>query len=305
MGKAAPGSELSGGYRPAVPSSGGFGSGDSLPALGPEGRLWYNSLTFGGIGGVRMSDNVWVMKGMDREDPDRIRSWQELVQWVNEVGFLPLFANGIPGFSAEEHVSRDAWWSGDAEQDPWEWREIIARSRQAAYGKFFDQKAGFLSLEWLSVFANLRRDGYDFDARWEDGKASRREHAIMELLTGRDADGEMTFPETHILSTELKQRAGFGKGGEKNFPGVVTGLQMQTYLVITDFCRRRSRQGREYGMSVSVLQPPEAVWGYEQVTAAYRESPAQSWERIVARLRERFPHAEEREIVRLIGRRPG
>jgi hypothetical protein len=107
-----------------------------------------------------------------------------------------------------------------------------------------------------------------------------------------------------ILSTELKKQAGFGKGGEKNFPGIITGLQMKTYLVITDFRRRKSHQGREYGMAVSVLQPPEAVWGYEAVTRCYNESPAVSWERIVRRIQERFPGAEEHEIVKLIGRKP-
>jgi hypothetical protein len=105
------------------------------------------------------------MKGLEWDDPFRIRSWQELVNWVNEVGFLPLFANTVPGFSAEEHVHRWSWWTGDREQDPWEWRELIAHSRQVAYGKFFNQKAGFISQEWLPVFANYRQDGYDFDAR--------------------------------------------------------------------------------------------------------------------------------------------
>ena len=38
------------------------------------------------------------------------------------------------GFSAEEHVSPDFWWTGDREQDPWEWREIIAASHEVAYG---------------------------------------------------------------------------------------------------------------------------------------------------------------------------
>jgi hypothetical protein len=57
-------------------------------------------------------------------------------------------------------------------------------------------------------------------------------------------------------------------------------------------------------MAVSVLQPPEAVCGYEAVTRCYNESPAVSWERIVRRIQERFPGAEEHEIVKLIGRKP-
>ena len=179
------------------------------------------------------------MRGLDWDNPYRIRTWQELINWVNEVGFLPLFANSVSGFSAEEHVSPLFWWTGDPEQDPWEWREIIAKSHQVAYGKFFGNKAGFISVDWLPYFANYRRDGYDFDARWEDGLVGRREKSIMDLLTGRDDDGDMTFPDTWLLSTELKKKAGFGKEGSKNFPGIITSLQMQTYLVIADFHRRQ------------------------------------------------------------------
>jgi hypothetical protein len=227
-----------------------------------------------------------------------------LVNWIDEVGFLPLFSNGVEGFSAEEHVSPDYWWTGIREEDPWEWREIIAASHQVAYGKFFDQKAGFISLKWLPFFANYRRNGYDFDSRYEDGLASRREKKIMDMLTGRDEDGDVTFPDDQILSTELKKKAGFGKGGEKNYPGIITGLQMQTYLVITDFHRRTNKRGDEYGMPVSVLLPPEAVWGYEAVTEAYSESPGESYDRIVSRIRDRFPGAKDADITKLIGRRP-
>ncbi len=251
-----------------------------------------------------VENGVWIMRGLDRDDPYRIRTWQELVNWINEVGFLPLFGNSVKGFSAEEHVSSDYWWTGIADEDPWEWREIIASSHQVAYGKFFDQKAGFISPEWLPYFVYFRRNGYDFDSRWEDGLANIREKKIMDILTGRDDDGDMTFPADQILSTELKKKAGFGKGGEKNYPGIITGLQMQTYLVITDFHRRINKRGEEYGMPVSVMLPPEAVWGYERVTSAYNESPEQSYDRITARIRKLFFKAQESEIISVIGKRP-
>ena len=251
---------------------------------------------------MAVEDGQWIMRGLGWDDPYRIRSWQELVNWINEVGFLPLFANEIEGFSAEEHVSPDYWWTGITEEDPWEWREIIAASHQVAYGKFFDQKAGFISLKWLPVFANYRRGGYDFDSRWEDGLAGRREKLIMDMLTGTDDDGDMTFPDVQILSTELKKKAGFGKGGQKNFPGIVTSLQMQTYLVITDFHRRVNKRGGEYGMPVSVLLPPEAIWGYEAVTSAYGEEPARSRERIADRIRDQFPGATDAGITKMIGK---
>ena len=244
------------------------------------------------------------MLGLSWNDPYRIRSWQELENWVTEVGFLPLFANEAAGFSAEEHVSPSFWWTGDPEHDPWEWREVIARHHRVAYGKFFAGRAGFISAEWLPYFANYRRDGYDFDARWEDGLAGRREKSIMDLLTGTDADGDMTFPDVRILSTDLKKRAGFGKEKEKNYPGIITGLQSQTYLVITDFCRRRNKKGREYGMPVSVLQPPEVIWGYDYVTGAYDEKPSESRERLIAQARSMFPGTDPKGIEKLIGKKP-
>ena len=249
-------------------------------------------------------NGTWVMKGLSWDNPYRIKTWQELVNWVNEVGFLPLFANEVEGFSAEEHVSPDYWWTGVKEHDPWEWREVIASSHQVAYGKFFDKKAGFISTEWLPYFVNFRRQGYDFDARWEDGLASSREKSIMDLLTDKDNDGDMTFPDKQILSTELKKMAGFGKNGSKNYPGITTGLQMQTYLIIADFHRRTNKKGSEYGMPVSVLLPPEAVWGYEAVTKAYDEKPLRSWERVVNRIKELWPNADDKEITRLIGKKP-
>lgn len=165
-------------------------------------------------------------------------------------------------------------------------------------------KQAFISIEWLPRFANCRREGYDFDARWEDGLAGLREKKIMDLLIGTDEEGDIIWKKDEFLSTDLKRMAGFGKGKEKNFPGIVTGLQMQTYLVITGFRRRKNKKGVEYGMPVSVLQPPEAVWGYETVTGAYNESPAVSWERIFTQVKTNFPSSEEKEIIALIGKKP-
>lgn len=232
----------------------------------------------------------WVMYGVDWNDPYRIRSYRELINWINEIGFLPLFKNEIEGFSVEEHVSNKFWWTGDPEQDPWEWREIIARTEEVAYGKFFNKKSGFISLEWLPYFANYRRVGYDFDARWEDELASMRSKKIMDQFDlGEEYTGQ-----------ELKQKAGFGKGGEKNFNGVIAELQMQTYLTIRDFRRKRNKRGAEYGMSASIYAKPEELWGYEMVTSVYKENPETSRERIYRHVRDMYPQADEKNIRKLL-----
>ena len=58
-------------------------------------------------------------------------------------------------------------------------------------------------------------------------------------------------------------------------------------------------------MPVSYLQPPEAVWGYEKVTSAYREAPAESWRRVVNRVLEQFPGCEEADVIKVIGKYSG
>ena len=77
---------------------------------------------------MAIEDGAWIMRGLDWDDPSRIQNWEELIGWIDEVGFLPLFKNEVDGFSAEENTSDLYWWTGDEEQDPWEWRRLIARS---------------------------------------------------------------------------------------------------------------------------------------------------------------------------------
>ena len=233
----------------------------------------------------------WIMRGLDWDNPYRIRTPEELINYINQVGFLPLFANEVPGFSAEEHVSPLFWWTGDPEQDPWLWREIIARSGRVAYGKFFNRKTGFISKEWLPAFANYRRNGYDFDALWDDEMASFREKKIMDLFETED----------ELYSFEIKKKAGFGKEGEKNFEGVITSLQMKGYLTVRDFRkRRRKKDGKEYGWPISVYSTMEKFIGKDIIYAAYKEDPLLSYERIISRIKEEYPWAEEKDIEKVM-----
>ena len=241
---------------------------------------------------MAIENGEWIMYGLREDDPACIHSAEELIAFVDEVGFLPLFKNAAAGFSVEEHTVPEYWWSEDPVRDPWLWRQQIAAGGRLAYGKLFDKKAGFLSLKWLPKFVNFRRDGYDFDSLWEDELASMRQKKIMDCFTEQ-------APEH--FSYALKKLAGFGKGGEKNFEGVVTGLQERTYLCIRDFRCRRNKAGQPYGWPIAVYTVPEAVWGYDNVTSAYCEQPAQSAAEILLFAREKFPQAEENALRKLLG----
>ena len=240
---------------------------------------------------MAIENGEWIMRGLDWDDPSRIQSWEELIDYIDEVGFLPLFKNEIDGFSAEENTSDLYWWSGDPDQDPWEWRQLIARSGRVAYGKFFGKKAGFISKKWFPHFANYRRDGYDFDSRWDEELASMRCKRIMDQFETRK----------EIPSFQLKRLAGFGKDGEKNFEGTVTDLQMQSYLLVRDFRRRINKKGLEYGWPVSIYATPETLWGYEHISSAYSFDPAVSHRLIREQVMKHFPETAELELDVVLG----
>jgi hypothetical protein len=42
----------------------------------------------------------------------KIRTREDLVEAVNEIGFLPFFTCRKEGFSLEENISYDAWYQG-------------------------------------------------------------------------------------------------------------------------------------------------------------------------------------------------
>ena len=233
----------------------------------------------------------WIMKGCSRTDKDCLHSPDDLRKLIRKVGFLPLFSNDIPGFSVEEHTPAEDWWIEDASRDPWAWRQVLAKDEGVAYGKFFDRKAGFISKEWFPAFANYRRDGYDYEGLYEDGKLNSRCKRILDILELNDeAEG------LGLLSFEIKKRAALDKG----FEGALTELQMKTFLIMSDFRQRHNKRGEAFGWYVAELMTPETKWGYDAVNSC-GDKPEDSWYRICQQIRKHFPKADEETIRKTAG----
>ena len=248
---------------------------------------------------MEVIDGIWYMQGVDWKDPSCVHSADELLDVIERVGFLPLFSNEVDGFSVENITDADCWWNGDVKTDPWEWRAVLARTGKVAYGKFFRNKAGFVSKKWFPEFANYRRDGYDFDARYEDGKAGYKEKLIMDVLWPEGCEIWESSSKSEIFSNDLKEKAGFGKGGEKGFEGTLAKLQMGSYLTVKDFRPRLNKKGEEYGWAVAVYTLPEYLWGYEFVTGRYKESPDVSRKKIVNQIKKHFK-SDEKSIRKVV-----
>ncbi len=231
----------------------------------------------------------WIMTGCSPDDPDRLKSLDELICLIRRIGFLPLFSNDIKGFSVEERVTAEQWWTEEEKTDPWRWREILSNHPDITYGKFFNRSAGFVSKEWFPVFANYRRNGYDFDSLYEDDLASAKSKKIMDAF-----EPDESGVGKSLLSSDLRSIAGKDES-------TLVHLQMQSYLVISGFRHRLNKKGEEYGWRLAVYETPETKWGQAHVTSSYSEDPEKSWERIFTQIKKNYPDAVDKSIRKMLG----
>lgn len=210
------------------------------------------------------------------------------MDFINEVGFLPLLDSGIEGFSAEDIVDEDCGYvtfpDGGWDWPLWKWKGQIVTEMPCVYGKFFNKKAGFISKEWWADFCNYRRSKY---TRPDVGSI---EDAIIEILrTG----GSM-------ITRELRAACGFnGTGMRSKFDGYLTRLEMATYIVTEDFVYPRDKHNREYGWGWSLLNTPEDLYGKEACMCD--RTPEESFQRIYDHLRGILIDATDKQIRKLIG----
>ena len=221
-----------------------------------------------------------------------IDSMEDLINLIEELGFVPFFENEIEGFSIEEHISPGHWYydSGDGFWDAWEWKGPVIKQARCAYGKFLRGKAMYISSKWFPDFANFRRDGYDFDARFEDGLASFDDKDLFELL---DANAP-------ILSKPLKKLGNYRKGGRKGFDSSINRLQKQCYVLISDFRYATDKFGNEYGWGIAEYSTPEKFFGKKFTDKVYKRTPEQSYERVFKHFKKILPDVEDEWIEKML-----
>lgn len=217
-----------------------------------------------------------------------IYSSAQLVDYIHEIGFLPLLYSGIRGFSAEEVVSDDCRYvllpDGGWDWPLWKWKGEIVREGGCVYGKFFDKKAGFISREWWPDFLNYRRSRHPLP---EEGSI---EEAIL-----------MTLRENGSLITrELRAACAFtGPKMRGRFDSFITRLQMGCHIITEDFVYPIDKHGHEYGWGWSLLTTPEYLLGEEACRC--ERTPEESRERLFSHFKSLLPQASDKQILKMMG----
>ena len=218
----------------------------------------------------------------------QIWSASQLMEYIQEIGFLPLLDSGIYGYSAEEVVDDECRYvvfsDGGWDWPLWKWKGPIVQEGNCVYGKFFASKAGFISLEWWPDFCNYRRSKHPAP---EEGSI---EEAILLTLQEHGS----------LITRELRAACGFnGPKMRSRFDSYITRLQMACRIITEDFVYPQDRHGKEYGWGWSLLTTPEQLLGRDACHC--ERSPEESYERLLAHFQQILPRASQKQIEKLIG----
>ena len=103
------------------------------------------------------------------------------------------------------------------------------------------------------------------------------------------------------MSKELKKIGGYGgKNGRKGFDTMITRLQKQCYVVISDFQYLKDKLGNEYGWGVAEYSTPEKFMGNKFTDKVYQREPEESYRLILEHLKKILPQASEEQIKKIL-----
>lgn len=219
---------------------------------------------------------------------EKIHNCPELVEYVTEIGFLPLLDMGIGEWSAEQSVDEDCRYvvlpDGGWEWPLWKWKGSVVQESGCGYGKFFMGKAGFVSREWWPDFCNYRR------SRSPEPEADSIETTILQTLRHNGS----------MITRVLRSACGFtGPKMRSRFDAYITRLEMQCRIVIEDFVYPRDRHNHEYGWGWALLTTPESLFGATECRAEC--SAEESYSRLINHFRRILPNESDKTLAKIIG----
>lgn len=259
-----------------------------------------------------------------------IERQEQLESLIQELGFLPFFKNVIKGFSIEEMTPPELLFGDDFENGPWQWKGPIIANWESAYGKFFQKKAGYVSLEWLPDFMNWRRSIYPLKKETADARHIHEVLVQKEPANDVKAENSPLFLALQggerplgqsMLSKELKVASGFtlsrkrkkfnpddpsepivNKRNGMAFDALIAQLQMGTHVCIADFEYLISKKGEPYGWGVARYSTPEAMYPdlFSIKDRVEGRTPKESRKRIIEHLQGLFPDVSRDKIEKLI-----
>lgn len=257
---------------------------------------------------------------------------------IRRIGIIPFVRNTVPGWSIEELTAPGCWFMDEEAEGvlgPWDWKIEVIAEGDIAYGKFIRNKAAFATEEWYRHLMNWRRSLPKYRmAIGEDGPGNTQMDQLYRSLSPILLDAIKEYGSVNgsdvrkILSERTsKEQRGKIKGCMEKYllPEVRRPaadylnqyLEMGTRTVVGNFERVYRGPNLEYkGWQKSSITTPDELFGSytsgkgEPFWAKFVEvrsdsafpdcSPEESRDAIISKIRESFPDADTKELLKLI-----
>ena len=272
------------------------------------------------------------------EDLHLINSPESMTALIRTVGIIPFVRNSISGWSVEEMTAPGYWpWDNEAgdELGPWDWKIEVLHEGDIAYGKFFRNKAAFATISWYRHLMNWRRSlpryrmalGEEYIGTTQMDQLYRS--LSPTLLSAIKEYGSVEGSDIRkILSerTSKEQRSQIKGCMEKYLlPDVKRPvadylnqyLEMGTWTVVGDFRRVYRGPNLEYkGWQKSSITTPDELFGAKEESenapfwakivedrtncSVPECTPEESRDQIIEYIIKNFPHADRKELMKII-----
>jgi hypothetical protein len=176
-----------------------------------------------------------------------IKNYNEFINRVNQLGFMALsnVLTGLP--SVVNETTREQWHTGDAETDPWCWKDRAAEEKQLAFGCILGGYKGFVAAHLFPYFYSFYHPQEAMEYIWEQGRVSP---AVMELWK--------LFEMKSLLNTsDIRHEMGVGKKGGGKVDSAVVELQKLYLITVAGSRRKLNKAGEPYGWPANVYDRVE------------------------------------------------
>jgi len=163
--------------------------------------------------------------------------YQDFVDQVNELGFLPM--SGLtPGLPSLGDLTPDGnWHTGDPDTDPWQWKDRAAREKKLAYGCILNGQKGFVSGQLYAAFYTAFHPPEPMPVRWAEGLVDRTTWSLWNL-----------FEKQSVVNTfEAHRMLAGNSSSASRIDSRLQALQAAYYITGAGNARKVSRAGQGYG----------------------------------------------------------
>jgi hypothetical protein len=171
----------------------------------------------------------------------QLTRYQDFLERADELGFMPLspLLPGLPSLS--EETPKRLWHTGDAETDPWRWKDRAAQEKRLAYGCILGGHKGFVSARLYPLFYAACHPAEPMPERWAGGSVPLATWRLWQL-----------FEEQPALNTSAVRRllVAARKAGAGQADAAARELQRDYYITVAGNERKVSQDGRSYGWPV-------------------------------------------------------